>query len=259
MLSTKRQIRSVTRTGIVLLCLFSFFFGVSPSAVASPQVVFWSWLRDDDLHNAPGAVAYLVGRCVVSEQTIKVTPRLNKLILPPKAELYAVVRIETENPSMRTIEPLVSDILALVQRRAPVSGIQIDYDARLRERDFYRALMKTLRQRMPKQLKLSMTALASWCLQDDWLACMPADEVVPMVFSMGADQKRVLNLLKDRRLKVPFGPSCVGLRIDEPLSFQQVIKDADKYERIYLFSSKGWNAGLVKSALSCIRPSLKNQ
>lgn len=220
-------------------------------------MVFWSWMRDDDLRSAPGAVAYLVARCLVSDQTIKVWPRLNKLSLPANAELYAVIRIESKNPSMLAIEPLVSSVLSLVERRGVVSGIQIDYDARLNEREFYRAFMKDLRRKMPKQLKLSMTALASWCLQDDWLACMPADEVVPMVFSMGVDQKRVLTIMKERRLKVPFGPKSVGLRIDEPLSFQQVARDSDKYERIYLFSSKGWNAGLVKSALSVIRSGLE--
>ena len=49
-------------------------------------------------------------------------------------------------------------------------AIQIDFDATKSERSFYRELITDLRQRLPANVHLSITALASWCMDDDWLS-----------------------------------------------------------------------------------------
>jgi hypothetical protein len=35
-------------------------------------------------------------------------------------------------------------------------------------------------------VRLSVTALAHWCTQGDWLDRLPVDEVVPMLYRLGA-------------------------------------------------------------------------
>ena len=66
-----------------------------------------------------------------------------------------------------------------------VRGVQIDFDATLSERDAYRALIHDVRKRLGPATPLSITALASWCIGDDWLNGLPVDEAIPMLFRMG--------------------------------------------------------------------------
>jgi hypothetical protein len=61
-------------------------------------------------------------------------------------------------------------------RRPGISGIQVDFDATASERRFYRELVIDLRRLLPDSVPLSITALASWCLDDNWISGLPADE-----------------------------------------------------------------------------------
>ena len=42
-----------------------------------------------------------------------------------------------------------------------------------------------VRRRLPRDLPLSMTALASWCAGDTWIEALPVDEAVPMLSRWG--------------------------------------------------------------------------
>ncbi len=56
-------------------------------------------------------------------------------------------------------------------------------------------MLQDLRQKLPQQIPLSMTALASFCVGDRWLDDLPVDEAVPMIFRMGPDDQRIKNML----------------------------------------------------------------
>jgi len=75
------------------------------------------------------------------------------------------------------------------------SEIQIDFDATKSERTFYRDLIKDVRSRLPAEFRLSITALASWCMFDDWISDLPIDEAVPMLFRMAGDGKHIVTRL----------------------------------------------------------------
>ena len=97
------------------------------------------------------------------------------------------------------------------------TAVQIDFDARLSERPFYAALLHEVRTRVRPPLRMSMTALASWCADDPWIDPAYVDEIVPMLFQMGTDARRVVTRLQeDRRWPVKACESARGLSTDEP-------------------------------------------
>ena len=64
--------------------------------------------------------------------------------------------------------------------------VQIDFDARGSDRPSTPPCFGTPRP-LPRSMRLSMTALASWCADDPWIDATGVDEIVPMLFQMGPD------------------------------------------------------------------------
>ena len=93
-----------------------------------------------------------------------------------------------------------------------VVAVQIDFDATLSQRPMYRALLHAVRRELPPGMPLSITALASWCMQDDWLDDLPIDEAVPMLFRMGPTEQS-----SHPRLRAPACGAAIGTSLDEPL------------------------------------------
>ena len=83
-----------------------------------------------------------------------------------------------------------------------VGAIQIDFDAVTSERNFYRQLLEDLRQQLPDNVPLSITALASFCIGDPWIKDLPVDEAVPMMFRMGTDNESIRGMLAKGRIFV---------------------------------------------------------
>src|SRR5205807_6896535 len=117
-----------------------------------------------------------------------------------------------------------------------VAAIQVDFDVASSEREFYRALLTDLRTRLPADVPLSMTALASFCIGDRWLDNLPVDEAVPMIFRMGADDRSIKTALSSGS---DFGePLCrrsYGIALDEPLDMK-----VEKSRRLYVFNDRAW-------------------
>ncbi len=139
--------------------------------------------------------------------------------------------------------------------RSRVEALQIDFDARMSERGFYLELLSAIRQQLPVGIKLSMTALASWCMQDTWLSNSKAgvDEVVPMFFSMGGWQAQGGNFLKERLPVVPVGPRCIGLSLDEPTTIEKLSLRLRRFDRIYIFSRKPWTGTTLEASLGMLK------
>ena len=107
---------------------------------------------------------------------------------------------------------------AEVYSRYRVPEVQIDFDATWSQRGFYRQVLKQIRAELPSQVRLSITALASWCLDDPWIADLPLDDAVPMLFDMGVDSHEVRRRLErggDFQLEVC--RKSVGLSVSEPV------------------------------------------
>jgi hypothetical protein len=203
-----------------------------------PRTTLWAWERREDLHTLNPhqfAIAYLDQTLTIS-LLVDVQPRRNLLALPKSATRIPVVRIETAPNAILndfTRAQAVRAILASA-REPDIAAIQIDFDATRSQRAFYRDLLTDLRRQMPSTLPLSITALASWCSQDDWLGGLPIDEAVPMMFRMEPDRQRQPQRLDEFRIRDPLCASSVGVSTSESWPSQLAGK------RVYIFPDKGW-------------------
>src|SRR5690349_24794076 len=220
-----------------------------------PRLVLWAWERPEDLKNIDAnrfAVAFLAQTLVLKGGEVIFDPRHQPLDVSPDTKLVAVTRIESQKQtgeraalSDAQIQKAISLILRTRELRN-VSAIQIDFDAAVSEREFYRALLRDLRAKLPDNVPLSMTALASFCVGDRWLDDLPVDEAVPMIFRMGADDRTIRNLLASGEdFREPLCQTSYGIAIDEPL---EVKFKAGR--RIYIFDNHSWTAGDIEAAIA---------
>jgi hypothetical protein len=118
-----------------------------------------------------------------------------------------------------------------------VGSVQIDFDARQSDRPLYAALLRETRARLPRTTRLSITALASWCADDPWIDTAFVDEIVPMLFQMGPDARRIVTRLREEgRWRVTACNGAVGLSTDEHWG------GLPHARSVYLFNVEPWRA-----------------
>ncbi|HEY0726718.1 MAG TPA: DUF3142 domain-containing protein, partial [Pyrinomonadaceae bacterium] len=215
---------------VILLPILLAVFG--SRAPTQPKVILWAWERPEDLtfiDPQKTGVAFLAKTIYLRGDKVVVRPRLQPLKLAPGTRLVAVVRIETDptdKPSLSSLQ-LQQTAREIINSSAS-SVVQIDFDAKVSERNFYRELLQQVRQQLPASTKLSITALASWCAGDDWLHDLPIDEAVPMLFRLGVDQRQFRRRLETGQ---PFESrrcqNAAGVSTDEPVT-------APTVDRLYI-------------------------
>jgi hypothetical protein len=229
---------------ILLPVLLALFGSRGPT---QPTVILWAWERPEDLtfiDPQKTGVAFLAKTIYLRGDKVVARPRLNPLKLAPGAKLVAVVRIEsdpTDKPSLSSTQ--AQQTAREIINSSVSSVVQIDFDAKVSERNFYRELLQQVRQQLPASTTLSITALASWCAGDDWLRDLPIDEAVPMLFRLGVDQRQF-----QRRLETgqPFESrrcrNAAGVSTDEPVNPPRV-------DRLYIFTPEPWSKNSFAAAM----------
>lgn len=203
-----------------------------------PEVVLWAWeKREDLLWITPSTtrVAILTATATVTDDKWHISHRRNPVWIPPKTKVIRVVRIDTRHAEERHPDPLLfAQAIYKAVSTLSFTELQIDFDARQSERTWYRAVLRTLRTLLPAYNRLTMTALASWCLGDAWLNDLPVNEIVPMPFRMGRDRQIVLQHLTDHPSFTSVEcRSAIGVSIDEPVPIPKV-------QRLYIFNPQPW-------------------
>jgi hypothetical protein len=204
--------------------------------------VLWAWESPQDLRflKHGEGVAFLGGELHLEGTASRWVPRRNPLRVNPETPLLAVLRVESHQAMLSPEQAgaLVSHGLELLGLPG-VKGLQIDFDAKDSERNFYVTSMLDLRSRMPAAAPLSITALASWCLDDRWLSRLEGqvDEAVPMLFRMGPEGPRIRTRLgQSEGFGEPLAQSSYGLSTDEPLPR---LRGGRRY---YVFYPGSWTA-----------------
>lgn len=207
-------------------------------------MILWAWERPEDLSGLdPGKaeIAFLAATIKMQNERLKVLPRRQPIQFPAKAQRIAVIRIETDGKSeLAPFRKEIADIIVHVAAAARASHLQIDFDARVSQRRFYRELLFAIRELLPGTAHLSITALASWCMHDRWLGGLPVDEVVPMVFRMGPEGPPILRHLEAKgSFAEPMCRASIGISADEPVG------RLTRGKRVYVFSPAGWSTEKV--------------
>ena len=222
---------------------------LAASSNKHPSLILWAWERPTDLSFIdPGqtAVAFLARTIHLRGGEVVTRPRLQTLKLPERVTVIAVARVESDaakKPELSSEQ--VSKLVASITEMASlpnVSSIQIDFDATKTERRFYREVIIEVRRRLPEHIGLSITALASWCMDDDWLSDLPIDEAVPMLFRMAADGKQIAHRLDvGEDFTIPLCRRSYGVSTDEPRA------RLSSSRRLYVFSPGPWTESSVRS------------
>src|ERR1700752_465362 len=222
----------------------------SPPISSLPAVMLWAWERPEKLDFIDPqkvGVAFLAKSISLDGERVSRRRRLQPLDIPSGTKVVAVVRLESNRkvpPSLSTSQLTSTSLEIIKVADLPnLSAVQIDFDATLSERDFYRRLLTDVRKQLPTSISLSMTALASWCDGDYWLADLPVDEAVPMFFRMGVESKQFRNRLESggRFSREPCVNSA-GVSTDE-------IIPPPRVERLYIFKPNPWHAASLSRAL----------
>lgn len=205
-----------------------------------PPVFIWAWERPEKLgfiNTDLVGVAFLAKTLRLQEDRVVARPRLQPLELAPGTKLIAVVRIESDHPTLSSTQ--LQKAADEITKLSSLSVVQIDFDATVSERDFYRRLLEEVRRRLPSSTKLSITALASWCAGDNWLEDLPIDEAVPMLFRMGVDKGL-------RTFDSAVCRNAAGVATDEPITPPAV-------DRLYIFNPNPWSRDSLNSALEAYK------
>ena len=223
-----------------------------------PRTILWAWERPENLEFLDPrrfGVAFLAQTLTLKGDGVVFRPRRQPLKVSPDTKLIAVTRIESQKttggrPTLSGVqrERLVALILKTVEL-GNVSEIQVDFDAVTSERVFYHSVLEDLREKLPEDMPLSMTALASFCLGDRWLEDLPVVEAVPMIFRMGTDDRQIKNLLANGKdFREPLCRRSYGIAVDEPLEMT-----FDKSRRLFLFNVRPWTEKDLASLQERIR------
>ena len=214
-----------------------------------PPLVLWAWERPEDLRfldPKQAGVAFLAGTVRVGRDGMSYRPRMQPLQVAPETRLVAVVRIERASGAARDPET-AKRVAAEIARAGNLPGVfavQVDFDATVSEREFYRQVLVELRRKLPPSTPISITALTSWCIGDRWMSGLPIDEAVPMLFRMGAGQAEVTNRIRSGHdFREPICRTSLGVSLDEPWP------KLPSGRRLYAFSPSPWTERSVQKLL----------
>jgi hypothetical protein len=245
---SKRKILVVV-IGLVILCGVAFAINrnrtrsaVNARRSQMPGIVLWAWERPTDLRFIKPdqtGVAFLARTVHLRNDEVIAKPRLQPLSLPANSRVTAVVRVETDSispPTLSTSQTArLANSISEVASLPNIVAVQIDFDATRSQREFYRKVIVEVRRHLPGAIGLSITALASWCADDNWLADLPIDEAVPMLFRMGPDKQLVKN-----RLAAGEDFSSALCRNSYGISTDEQVENLRPDRRVYVFNPDAW-------------------
>lgn len=223
-----------------------------------PRLTVWAWERREDLRALDPrttAVAYLDRTIEVDGSGVRVVPRRNGMLLPASNDLVRIAVVRIEVAAGTALDAAEADEVARAVASAATAGnisaLQVDFDARQSQREWYAGVLHAVRAEMPAQMPLSMTALASWCSYDGgWLRTLPVDEAVPMLFRMEPDRRRASVTGWGEGDFAPREPLCAG---SVGISTREAWPSQMQSRRVYVFADRGWAKDGLQETVRSLR------
>ncbi|WP_377701606.1 hypothetical protein [Pseudoduganella sp. UC29_71] len=220
-----------------------------PALAQLPARMLWAWERPEDLRWLPAdtGVAYVASTILLRGEEALVHPRAAPLLLAEGAALVPVLHVDASwrvPPALSAQQSarIVQELLRVAQR-GNRNVVQLDFEVRRSQRPFLAQTMAEIRRRLNPRIALSVTALASWCMDDAWLPSGVADEVVPMAFRMGPGQDALRERLERHGFTQPVCRAAAGYASDEP-PLRSIAA------RGYYFSPRPWTAASWRATQS---------
>lgn len=190
--------------------------------LSSPREFWWYWDRPAEQLPAPPpgiGAAVVVTHVILSGERFVRQRRRSALRLPEGVATMPVIHVEVDPALPFAGNTAQSDGLREavldVVRRGASPWVQLDFEARRSQREFWLAAVQQIKTALPSGVRLSVTALASWCYEDRWLGNAPVDEIVPMYFRLrGARQDYILRSAAG--VTEPRCATAYGVADDEP-------------------------------------------
>ena len=235
------------------LLLAAWLWCLAATAVAAGALpaggVAWMWDGARVPQPLPAEIAPVTAQILFRGAQVLVRPGHPPRGLPASVRVTPVVHVE-----MSVVKPpvdidahaaIVVDALVRAARRSTSGWVQLDLEAHPSQRAFYRRLVRDARAALPRDTRLSVTALAWWCRSGEWLDGLEADEVVPMFFRMGRDGPAMRALLADapQRLHARCRDDAAGFSLQEPFTPATVAG----FRRTYWFDNHHWRTSAASS------------
>ena len=243
-MSPSRRTPAIMAAWMILLALSG------TGAAAQANTVVWAWERPERLDTLPAdiGIAAVVGFIRLRGDAIVVARgrRFPLIVGRGRPQPVGVVHIEVDQSAALdwTAALRLQVVGAALSFASGSQAVQIDMEVRQSQRDALLGVLAGVRAGLAPQTRLSMTALASWCETEHWLAGAPVDEIVPMVFRMGRDGHRLRDkLAAGGDFNEPRCRAAVGISVDSP-----IVVPADR--RVYVFNPRPWDP----AALSALEP-----
>ncbi|MBB3640993.1 hypothetical protein [Variovorax atrisoli] len=215
---------------------------LAQEGVAQTRTLLWVWDRPQLFASLPEAtgVAYLHATVRLSGTESRTSWRQWPLRVAPGATVVPVVHVALDNLSPSPLDDAQQQAIAAAIEHAATHGnrsgwVQLDFEARRSQREAYVALLRRLQPLRQGGMRISATALASWCMDDPWLPVGLLDEIVPMYFRMGGESARIRQRLGTTgKAAVPACRDAAGLMLGEDWPALRDVK------RRYVFHAGSW-------------------
>lgn len=211
-------------------------------AAQPPQTLLWLWDRPQLFAALPDGVgaAYLQATVQLSGMQSRTTLRQWPLRIAPGTTLIPVVHVAFDNlapsPIDEAQQQAIADAVVQAAQHNRSGWVQLDFEARRSQRAGYVAVLRKLQPLRPG-VKLSVTALASWCMGDAWLPASLVDEIVPMYFRMGRDKASIR-----QRLDAQGAPAVAACRSAGGVLLGEAWPLPTGTQRRYVFHARPWKS-----------------
>ena len=242
----------ITKTKIIIAVIFILILLAIGISFIKPRsnefnnpVILWVWERPENLYflkDKNVTFAYLSGTVTKTNDGLVYYPRRQPLRIPDNNKTISVVRIEDKSDKYgfndEDQKEMSDFIVESCQEKKSNISCQIDFDATKSQIDFYKKLVVEVREKLSKDINLSLTSLVSWCtISSPWFEELPIDEIVPMFFRLGKDDNLYWRKIKNGDLKLhPICQKAVGVATDEFLPNKIYLEN----KPIYIFNNKYW-------------------